>query len=236
VNSNIFSGYLFASTASELRPRDVFMSPRIAYVGSIDGTQWVRFVYRTAAALLGELADAHGATLGVNAPFEYSVFVRIGTHGHVLFLAQKRIIIDTMIAQERAERLRLPIGERAVPLHRVRVAVHRLVTSLSTSVSPFALTRVDANVPVGDAMKFLVLYGDDIGQSGTFAKIAPSLRFHACGVKRKTAAVEQFHIDSQGRVRCPRPDRDTAGAVDKILSYLYAHDYLRTDKELWTSK
>jgi hypothetical protein len=233
VRSNEFAGFLFASTERIEKPGDVFVSNAIECQGPLEGTRWMRFRYRTSSALLNEQWENAEATFELDSPFEYPLFVRLSEAGHILVLAQKRHIVEHALERERVDRANLDIRRRAVPIHRVRVAIHRLVTGIARTSSPYALTRIDANLPVGEALKFVVLYGEDIGQSGTFRKIQGALRFYACGIKRRNAKAEQLHIDSQGRVRCVRPDSDNPRPIDGLLRHLHENGFLKTDRDLW---
>lgn len=211
---HFFTGFLLEWPTRAIQQEDLLLCSRLHFEGMIGDSNWERYQYYSKHALKGEDLEIYSA------PFRYHLLVR-RSDKRMLFLSPTRRISEYIIDKE-FEVLFRPV------LRKVRIAVDRLVKTMTSNPTFYVLNLVHARVPgSGTSLKTVSFYGDDVAEAPLFRELVSRMNFFTCGLKHATDGNELVRLGTEGAVSFSiGEDEKKVLEVEQVLRFLREKQYL----------
>lgn len=160
-------------------------------------------------------------------PFRYDIYYRQSAR-RALLLSSRRHISEEFVRQ-----LSASLG--LAPFEAVYVDIQGLVTLVCEKPGPYAITYLHARTTgLGNAVRSLSFYGDDVTGCSLYRSHAESLLAHTCGLRDvygdRRITSEALRVSADGGVSFYYGQSDDLVAAERALHFIYQQGFLLEPK------
>jgi hypothetical protein len=195
----------------------------VSLLSSIDGRREITITSKQPKGWFAIRLTSDRPLLGEQTPaesFHYDYLMRLGTGGHFLLTATTPELVDQLLIR---------VGY-VKQIRKPRVRVAELVDDLVTKPGVYVLSAVYGHVDgFGQKLRTISLFGSDIGDTGLFRSLRPSLSVFRVNLRHTVHGQDVLSISQRGELWFAHSRRSHLGDVDGVLGFMNVRGYLGWD-------